>query len=105
MILLLSDDLMDASKTIGHSRAAGKTVLQCRSIAMLMEQLKKPDVEKCIIDLQFPKLDLVELMQARPEGVAMIGYGSHVDAKRLGEARTLGFDEVMPRSKYFAMTV
>jgi len=104
MILVLSDDLLDASRTVSHGRAAGVTVVQCRTLDVLRHQLAAAEVVCCIIDLQFPKLNLTELVgyttrdDRRPR---LVGYGSHVDAKRLSEARHAGFDDVMPRSKYF----
>jgi DNA-binding NarL/FixJ family response regulator len=104
MILLLSDDLLDASKTIANGRAAGVAVLQCKSLPALVEQMEMNEIACCIIDLQCPGLMFDELMFAvgrRPKPTRLIAYGSHVDAARLKAARDAGCDQVMPRSKYF----
>lgn len=34
-------------------------------------------------------------------GCAAIGYGSHVDTERHDQARLLGYDQVLPRSRFF----
>ncbi len=61
MILLLSDDLLDASKTITPGRAVGVPVTQCKSVEAIISQFEKHRVPCCIIDLQFPGLDLLAL--------------------------------------------
>jgi CheY-like chemotaxis protein len=104
MILLLSDDLVDASKTIGHARALGLPVTQCRTAADAIVHTKTQEIACCIVDLHLPGLNLDELIGAldrSPRKPRVIAYGSHVDAGRLSAARKAGCDEVMPRSQYF----
>jgi FixJ family two-component response regulator len=104
MVLLLSDDLLDASKTIACGRAVGVSVLQCRTPAMLLEQLGRNETPCCIVDLHCPGLDIEQLMAAVNEQgkkACVIAYGSHVDAGRLSAARKAGCAEVMPRSQFF----
>ena len=104
MILLLSDDLLDASKTIGAGRAVGASVVQCKSLAAVILRMEMQECACCIVDLQLPGLDLDELMEAlarQEKKPRVIAYGSHVDAARLSAARKAGCDEAMPRSKYF----
>ncbi|MCE9532026.1 MAG: hypothetical protein K8T89_13005 [Planctomycetes bacterium] len=104
MIILLSDDLLDASKTTGHARAAGFSIVQCKKLAEITIHMEMGTVECCIIDLNCQGLKLDSLMgtlsrqQPRPR---VIGYGSHVDGARLAEAKKAGCEEVMARSKYF----
>jgi DNA-binding NarL/FixJ family response regulator len=106
MILLLSDDLLDASKTIGAARAAGIAVLQLKTVAALLAQAGRQPPACVVLDLQAPGLDVAAVLAAlgqggpRPRAVA---YGSHVDADRLKAARDAGCDEVYPRSKYFQL--
>jgi DNA-binding NarL/FixJ family response regulator len=104
MILLLSDDLIDASKTIAHGRAAGAIVFQCRTVEELARGLENPEVACCVIDLHHPALRIDEHVlrckSCRP-GAKVIAYGSHVDAARLSAARKAGCDEALPRSAYF----
>jgi CheY-like chemotaxis protein len=90
MILLLCDDLMDASKTIGYARALDLLIVQCKSTAAAISQLQQQEIACCIVDLHLPGLDLGELisavaaLQRKPR---VIAYGSHVDAARLSAAR------------------
>ncbi len=107
MILLLSDDLIDASKTIGHARALGLAVTQCRTAADAIAHIESQEIACCIVDLHLPGLNIDELIGALdrlPRKPRVIAYGSHVDAGRLSAARESGCDEVMPRSKYFDET-
>ena len=104
MILLLSDDLLDASKTIGTARAGGADVFRCKTPAVLLDQLAKCAPDCCILDLQCPDFDIDQFMPlatGRTPRPRIIAYGSHVDAARLAAARAAGCDEVFPRSKYF----
>ncbi len=103
MILLLSDDLIDASKTTAVARTAGIPIVQFKSPEGLLQALKTLIPNCIILDLQCPGLSLTDMFaplknRAQP---AVIAYGSHVDAARLKAAREAGCDPVMPRSKYF----
>ena len=104
MILLLSDDLLDTSKTTASARALGIRVHQSHSVADAIKRLELNSVACCIVDLQLPQLDLPQLLAgvARQESPCrVVAYGSHVDAERLKAARQLGCYEVMPRSQFF----
>jgi DNA-binding response OmpR family regulator len=104
MILLLSDDLLDASKTIASARAAGIVVRQVRTVQALLEQALREAPPCCIVDLQCPGLDIAGFAaESSREGkkIRLIAYGSHVDTARLRAARQSGYDEVLPRSEYF----
>lgn len=101
LCLLLSDDLIDASRVMGDGRAAGLTVLHCRDVAKLLAEIeRRPAV--VVLDLHFPGLDLESIVQMlRAGGSKLIGFGPHVDAARLKAARQAGCDEVLPRSAFF----
>lgn len=104
MILLLSDDLLDASKTTASARAAGFEVRQVRTVMALLEQAQQEPPMCCIVDLQCPGLDIGGLageLSRQGKKPRLIAYGSHVDAARLRMARQSGYDDVMPRSEYF----
>jgi DNA-binding response OmpR family regulator len=101
LCLVLSDDLLDASRVIGDGRAAGLAVLQCRDIGGVTAALERLPV-LVVLDLHHPGLDgeaLVPILKA--VGAKVIGYGSHVDAARLKAGRKAGCDEVLPRSAFF----
>ncbi len=102
--LLLSDDLMFASRIAGTARALGLEVPQARTADALIELAGREPPNGVLIDLGFPNLDLPDLLRrlvetcpARPRVVA---YGSHVDAAGLRAAREAGCDLVLPRSKF-----
>lgn len=101
MIWLLSDDLIDVSKTTGSALPLGYRVKRLRTIDELMAPTTEWPVS-LILDLQTAGLDLEALFRQfgnpRPR---VIAYGSHVDAARLSAARQAGCDFVMPRSRYF----
>ena len=60
--------------------------------------LASADAELVLVDLSRPgALDALSGVSART-----IGFGSHVDAELLAAARAAGYDEVLPRSKFFA---
>lgn len=101
LCLVLSDDLLDASRVIGEGRAAGLQVTQCKDQAALLAAAeRKPAL--VILDLHNPGLDMSTVVAAmKGHGAKVIGYGSHVDAIRLKAARQAGCDEVLPRSAFF----
>jgi CheY-like chemotaxis protein len=102
LCLILSDDLLDASRVIGEGKAAGMTVVQCRdSSALLSAMERKPAL--VVLDLHNPGLNVDQVVpQLKAAGVKLVAYGSHVDAARLKAARQAGCDEVLPRSTFFA---
>jgi CheY-like chemotaxis protein len=102
LCLVLSDDLLDASRVIGEGKAAGLTVAQCRdSSALLSAMERKPTL--VVLDLHNPGLEVDKVVpQLKAGGTKVVAYGSHVDAARLKAARQAGCDEVLPRSAFFA---
>ena len=101
LCLLLSDDLIDASRVMGDGRAAGLTIQHCRDVAKLLEAMPRRPVV-VVLDLHFPGLDLEALVPTiRASGSKLIAFGAHVDAARLKAARQAGCDEVLPRSAFF----
>jgi CheY-like chemotaxis protein len=102
--LLLSDDLLFASRVTGTARTLGLTVKVARSLDQLRRLAAEESPSCVVLDLAFPGLDLSELLSqlrategARPRVVA---YGSHVDTEGLRAARAAGCDLVLPRSKF-----
>ncbi len=104
MILLLSDDLLDASKTTTSARAAGIEIRQVRTVTALLEHARSESPTCCIVDLNCPGLDIAGLAgELGREGKLprLIAYGSHVDHESLRVARHASYDIVMPRSEFF----
>ena len=54
------------------------------------------EADVVVVDLSRPGV-----LDALPEGVRTIGFGSHVDRALLASARAAGIEEVMPRSEFF----
>jgi CheY-like chemotaxis protein len=101
--LVLSDDLIFASRITGTASDLGFRVIAVRSAAALVDAIQ-PQCPHCVIvDLANPGLVIAELMKSlghiapRPFVVA---YGSHVDTATLQAARDAGCDVVWPRSKF-----
>ncbi len=105
--LLLSDDLLFASRITATARAQGLTVAVASSPTRLVEMAAASPPASVILDLQNTGLDLptllAELRAACPVPPRVVGYGSHVDAVVLKAARVAGVDPVLPRSKFAAM--
>src|SRR5437016_1722196 len=101
LCLVLTDDLLDASRVIGEGRAAGLEVVQCKDQAALLAAVERRPA-LAVIDLHNPGLDLNSTIAAlKAKGTRVIGFGSHVDVARLNAARQAGCDEVLPRSAFF----
>jgi CheY-like chemotaxis protein len=102
--LVLCDDLIFFSRIAGAARAAGLTVRQARSSAELLGLARSSAPAGLIVDLHNPGLDLPvlldELRVACPVMPQVIGYGSHVDAPLLRQARLAGCNRVLPRSQF-----
>lgn len=103
--VLLSDDLIDASRIVGATRAAGLDVKTARTVEQLLQLVGDQKPTCVVVDLHHPGLDVADLVRRsrEPEGVAfrVVAYGSHVDAARLKAARTAGCQLVLPRSAFF----
>jgi DNA-binding NarL/FixJ family response regulator len=101
-ILILSDDLIDTSKTLGAAKALGLSAGQRRTITQLVASLD-PSPDLIVIDLHHPDIDAAQFVAFRERlgSVRVVGYGSHVDAVRLKAARAAGWNLVLPRSAYF----
>lgn len=102
--LLLSDDLIFASRITATARAAGFTVNTARTPAHL-ETLAQRQTPRCVIvDLANPTLRLADflgtLQQVCSPMPRVVAYGSHVDTAMLRAARDAGCDVVLPRSAF-----
>ena len=101
LCLVLSDDLLDASRVTGHGRAAGLVVVHCRDLPTL-QAAAASDPALVVLDLHFAGLDVAAVApKLKATGARVVGYGSHVDAAGLKAARQAGCDEVLPRSAFF----
>jgi CheY-like chemotaxis protein len=100
--LLLSDDLLFASRIIGTARSLGLEIKSARSAAEVLAEAQAKPTGCVLVDLQNPGLDIVALVQnlKNAANTYIVGYGSHVDTATLKAAREAGCDLVLPRSKF-----
>jgi CheY-like chemotaxis protein len=105
LVLVLSDDLIFTSRIAATVRSVGGQIRDCRDWPTLVQSAEALQPACVIIDLQNPGLNLAELVGrllrvgegTRPR---LVAYGSHVRTAVLKQARQLGVDEVMPRSRF-----
>lgn len=105
MALLLSDDLLFASRIMGEAQASNVALKVARSVDVLksLAEVEKPNL--LIVDLSNPGLVIEDLLAwvntfTTGERPLVVAYGSHVDTETLRAARAAGCDEVMPRSQF-----
>lgn len=102
--LLLCDDLLFSSKITGTAQALGLQVQVTRSVEELLQRAAQVQPRCILVDLQVPRLGLVELVKRLGEVChpmpRVVGYGSHVEVETLRAAREAGCDPVWPRSKF-----
>lgn len=100
--LLLSDDLIFASRITATARAHGINMDVARTMPQCLQLATLTPPSGIIVDLQNETLHIAEFMTTmRSHCLSMIiGYGSHVDKATLQAAREAGFDLVIPRSKF-----
>ena len=105
MLLAVVDDLLFSSKIRGVAEAAGQPVVFVRKRDDILSSIRehKPDV--VLFDLDRAPLDPVGAIReirshADLAHVKLIGFGSHVHAERLAEAREAGIDSAMARSGF-----
>src|SRR4051794_35284536 len=102
--LLLSDDLLFASRITGTARGLGLTVKVARSVEAL-QTLARQEPPACVLaDLSHPGFDAAALVNWLRDHCSpvprVVAYGSHVDTATLRNARQAGCDPVLPRSKF-----
>ena len=101
---LLADDLMFTSRITGTARAKGLELASCRTPADLLRRAQERPPVCVLLDLHLDGLALSELLaDLKKAGQPfVVGYGSHVQAEVLRQARVAGCDLVLPRSQFVA---
>ena len=100
--ILLSDDLIFASRITGTARAQTLEIKTARTVDQMRQMISAGPPACVIVDLHHPGLDLAALVHEIKNGgpCTIVGYGSHVAAELLQQARVAGCDVVLPRSKF-----
>lgn len=103
-VVLVSQDLIFATKIKGTAQALGIPLAVVGSTAAVEAKSAAPDL--VIVDLASPPTtsedDLRSLRARLGDAARLVAYGSHVDVERLGAARRAGCDPVLARSEFTA---
>ncbi len=96
LVLFYTSSLFDATRL--HSTDSVRIEV-VRTSKELLESASAATV--CVIDLSDEaSLGLIEELRRRCSG-QLIGYGPHVMGERLKQAKDLGLDQVLARSRFF----
>ena len=101
---LLCGDLIFVSRIEGLAASLGLQLTSCRTPADLLAAATQRTPSCVLIDLHQTGLNIAEIVTAlKAAGKPLIvGFGSHVAAEVLKQARLAGCDLVQPRSQFFA---
>ncbi len=101
-IVAYMDDLFFQMKLAETAKHLGLEV-KVASTAESLLQLLDPPPELVIVDLNARSQPLAAVQQLRhlQPNLRVIGFLSHVQADLARQAQAAGFDEVMPRSKFY----
>lgn len=101
-VVVLCSDLFFTSQIEGTARDVGANCRVVFAVKQVQELVAAGGVRRLIVDLEFPDLDPVDLVNGLPESSRpeVIGFGPHVKVEQLKAARVAGFDQAIPRSKF-----
>lgn len=100
--LFVSPDLLFAGKIQSSARAHGMIVRNESNLAAVGKILTEQSVSIIFVDLnlQSPSVsEVMGLVPANPRPV-VVAFGPHVNTASLEEAKQLGCDYVLPRSRF-----
>ena len=100
-MLAIVDDLFFQAKIQGAAAPLGIEVRVAKTFAQA--QAAWSDSTVVIVDLNLASadpLEVVRTLRAQRPAVPIIGYGSHVQAELLAQARAAGCTSVLPRSVF-----
>lgn len=103
-VFLLITDLIFKSKIKASHFYSPEVVTFIKNMSELKTNLDEHLVELCVVDLNvdiFRTSDLVTTIKGKNKNCIILGFYSHVQTEIAKEALSLGFDKVMPRSKFF----
>jgi CheY-like chemotaxis protein len=100
-VVAYMDDLFFQMKLAETAKHLGLEVKVAGNAQSLLELLD-PLPALVIVDLnaRSSPLDAVERARAAHPNLRVVGFLSHVETELAAKARSAGFDEVMPRSKF-----
>ena len=101
IVLAIVDDLLFQAKIQAVAAPLGVEVRIAKTFAQAQEAWADPAV--VVVDLNFTSadpLEMVRTLRGQRPAVPIIGYGSHVQAELLAQARAAGCTTVLPRSAF-----
>jgi hypothetical protein len=106
MIVLVTRDLFFASKVTGTARQLGLPAASVSTLDAVRERMAAGGVTAVILDLGsgLPPGELAAAVVTSETGTRpkLAAFGAHVETAALDAARTAGFDDVLPRSRFSA---
>lgn len=104
-VVLLSADLMGASRMEGAARLAGVEYCMVASEDAAVETCTVKSVTLVAVDLATPGLDvgaLVEQLKQSRHAPVVVAYGPHVHEAALEAAKSAGCDAVFTRGQFMS---
>jgi DNA-binding NarL/FixJ family response regulator len=104
-VLLVVSDLFFREKVVAAARELGVPLTVARSEGKVVEALASSQFQVALIDLHLKEdgaTSIGALLKERSPATKLVGFFSHVDEAAATSALAAGFDEVMPRSRFFA---
>jgi DNA-binding response OmpR family regulator len=102
--LLLTTDLMLASRVTQAARATAATVEVIGDAATLNSRVAEDHVKRVLLDLNCPGVDLGQLVRSLREAsrtdLQVIAVGPHVHRTKLDAARAAGCDQVLTKGQF-----
>jgi len=106
VVVLLTDDLMVASRVEGAARRAGVPLTTCADVERVVSHCREQNVDRLIVDLSSRSGDVAAIVEqfakAAVEPPPMTAFGPHVHDKLLAAAAAAGCERVVSRGQFFA---
>lgn len=104
-VVILAKNLATYSQIQHAAQSQGFSVLWGQNIAITLPRIPADaKVEYLVVDLSDDRYDCAEiksLVSEKHPHTKLIAFGPHVHETRLSKATEAGFDQVMPRSRFF----
>ena len=104
-VVLLSGDLMGASRVEGAARLSGVEFRMLGSVDATIECCAEQKVSLVMVDLATAGLDvssLVARLKSNQEAPAIVAFGPHVHEAALDAAQEAGCDRVLSRGQFMS---
>jgi len=100
--LFISPDLLFAGKIQSAAQPLEMRLLQTVELSAIEQALAENQVSILFLDLNISKPTIAEVMELLADNPRpmVVAFGPHVNTVRLDEARLLGCDRVLPRSRF-----